>query len=131
VAPSRSRPRLGLLSAPLLLALAACGEEPGPEPLIDDVLPAAAGRGELVVIIGDRFCAPGPLPAADDLACAAPPAALVSFGGQAEVVRARTERYGQRRISLLVPDTAPPGATTLVVLRAGVASRPVDFEVLE
>jgi hypothetical protein len=100
-------------------------------PVIDDVLPASARRGDMVEVRGDRFCSDSRDEVEDDGRCATTIAAVVTIGTSEDPARAIVVSYRQTRISITVPDQAPSGATLLLVDRQGNASNTVDFEVLD
>jgi len=119
------------LSVGIAVSLSAgCDGEDGIGPYIDRVEPEEGASGGAVEIIGKRFCGDGSDVAADDGTCNSPPAGFVSFGLDADVVRATVVEWKQKRITVDVPQSAAAGATLIVVTVDGVASNAVDFEVL-
>ena len=116
------------LAAFALVVVTGCGDS-GTGPVIDSVTPQQAQRGAEVELLGDRFCGDG-----DDVAdsagvCATPPSGFVNFGIEDPVVRANVVRWLNDRITVTVPNSAPVGATVLVVTVSGVSSNAVDFDV--
>lgn len=123
--------RIQWLTVAFSLALfGACGGNGGTGPQIDEVTPSRASPGDSIEILGARFCGDESSSAMENGRCVTPPAAVVNFGDDAGVVRAAVSAYEQERITVTVPASAPAGATSIVLIRNGVASNPADFEVL-
>jgi hypothetical protein len=112
------------------LLCAACGLD-STGPVIDDVLPSSARRGDPVEIRGDRFCSDSKDEVQEDGRCATTIAAVVTIGTSEEPARATVASYLQTRISITVPHEAPGGATVILVTRQGNVSNAAAFEVLD
>jgi hypothetical protein len=117
--------------ATVVFSLAACDDDLGGQgPVIDMVVPAASSPGETIQLSGDRFCSDDDADVGTDGRCLTPPAALVNFGEGAQVVRANAVSYTQESITVVIPSSASLGATVIVVVRDGVPSNALPFEVL-
>lgn len=118
--------RIGWMVLLMVLSpgLGACGDS-GTGPEIESLMPSAASPGEVVEVLGKRFCGGD---ADDDGACASQPDGVVSFGADASL-RGLVAAWSDTRISLTVPSTAPLGATLVVVTVDGVSSNEVAFDV--
>lgn len=108
------------LAAGVAASLAACGEDGGPR--LSGVVPASARRADRVTLSGSRLCG-----VAGDCAAAA---GAVDLGREPPLVRVPVAAYSDTMAELVIPATAPVGATALVVTVNERASNALDFEVL-
>ena len=108
--------RLGLA----ILVAGGCAETSGPR--LESVTPAAARKGEVVVIAGERLCG-----ASGDCEAAG---GEVQFGLDIPVVLARIVRYADTEAEIEVPNLVTVGDTGIVVTVNELASNVLDFEVL-
>ncbi len=120
---------LAIFAVAAVFASSGCEQDDGVGPFVDRALPDAAAPGATVEIVGERFCGDESSAATDEGTCVVPPAGFVSFGRDANVVRATIVEWKEERITLTVPTSANAGATLVVVTVDGVSSNAVDFEV--
>ena len=111
--------------AALVLA-AACDDGTGPH--IAALEPTSGPRGQVVAVLGERFCGAGEGRVAADGSCVRT-AGYVLFGIDDVMARASALSWTDTRISVLVPMAAPSGRVPVVVTVDGVSSNAVDFEV--
>jgi uncharacterized protein (TIGR03437 family) len=97
-------------------------------PLVDEIVPASARRGEQVVIGGARFCA-GRV-AVDSDECEQLPVGGVQFGLEIPQVTAPVVTWNDVTIRVEVPDSVADGTTEIVVTANGRSSNAIDFEVV-
>lgn len=111
-----------MIRAAALLALVAtgCAEDVGPR--LERVTPAAAARGAVVTITGERLCGE--------------PADCESAGGAIRIgldpptVQATILAYSDTSAEIMIPSIAPLGPTELVVTVNERGSNALAFEVL-
>ena len=132
----------------VLAVLAACNNDDSPAPRIDRVAPPQAKIGEVIDILGERFCAlaeepppppadanPGPIdagvidatPRGGEDPCAA---GFVTFGPIDGLTLLDAEEWTDTRITIRVPQIGP-GPTSIVVTVNGRQSEAADFEVIQ
>jgi len=110
--------RAGGFAAAALLA--ACTDDGGPR--LSAVMPPAARRADPITISGVRMCG-------RDGDCANA-AGEVDLGREPPLVRVPVAAYSDTIAQLVVPTTAPIGATAVVFTVNERASNALDFEVL-
>ncbi len=122
----RARLLFGLLAAAVVTMAAGCSDNAGP--VIDQVLPAAAGRGTEIQIVGARFC--GDAPANVDMqgGCVTPPEGFVTLG-ENDMVRAQVRSWKATEVRVVVPQSVLTGATVVIVTVDGASSNAAPFEV--
>jgi hypothetical protein len=132
--------RLWLMTSVLAFVGVGCNNDDSPAPRIDRLAPPQAKIGEVINILGERFCAPdeggSPTPSGD--AAPAPadagrnPCAVgfVTFGPVDGLRILDAEEWTDTRIIIRVPQIGP-GPTGIVVTVNGRQSPVADFEVIE
>jgi hypothetical protein len=140
----------------VLVLAAACNNDDSPSPRIDRVAPPQAKIGEVIDILGEKFCAlaeeppppppdaggqpgdAGPIdagvvgdagtgPRGGDNPCAA---GFVTFGPIEGLTFEDAEEWTDTRITIRVPQIGP-GPTSIVVTVNGRQSEAADFEVIQ
>jgi uncharacterized protein (TIGR03437 family) len=109
-----------------LLVLAAC--DPGGGARLDSVNPAAASAGARVLVTGSGLC--GRALDADGLACTDSLVGRVFVGAEPPQVSATVTAWSDQDLEFVVPQSAPVGATDIVVVVDGRASNALAFELL-
>jgi hypothetical protein len=99
--------------------VAGCAGVEAPE--LEAATPAAARRGEAIVLDGTGFCVPD---------CDASPEGSVAFGVEIPQIRAVVETWDETSIQVVVPQSVELGATEIVVTVNDRSSNALDFEVL-
>lgn len=114
--------RAGALLATVLApaVLPGCADDGGPR--LTAVTPAAARRGAMVMVSGERLCG-----AAGDCATAA---GEVALGRNPPMLRAVVVEYGDTAARIVVPSLAPIGRTVVIAVVNERSSNALDFEVL-
>jgi hypothetical protein len=123
-APRDLKPALGFAAIAALAAAFGVATPPR-DPHLLGARPAAAPRGAIVTIDGERLCGPKAPP---ERTCALP-SALVYVGDGGAAVAAPIEAWTGGGITLAIPAGAKLGATELVVWARGKRLGAVPFEV--
>ena len=103
-----------------LVTLVACADDGGPR--LDAATPSSARRNEMVTITGRRLCG-----TSGDCATAA---GEIQLGLEPPMVRAVVVSYSDTATAIVVPASAPIGATSLIVTVGERSSNALAFEVL-
>jgi hypothetical protein len=99
-------------------ALVACAGDHGPR--LVAAMPAAAPRGAMVMLTGERLCGGDCTTAAGE----------VQIGLEPPMVRAIVVSYADTAAEVVIPPVAPIGKTALIVTVDERSSNALDFEVL-
>jgi hypothetical protein len=102
-----------------VLLLAACTTEPGPH--LDSATPSSAPRAATVILAGERLCGTSP----DCLSVTA----TIQLGLELPVIDAVISTYSDTSATIVIPDLAPLGATSIVVTINNRASNALPFEI--
>jgi hypothetical protein len=113
-----------------VLACASCGADDGPQPRIDRLAPPAASPGDVVDILGVRFCGVVAVAADGAAGSSACGDGFVTFGTAEGIPIDQAEFWTDTRITVRVP-SLPPGPTSVVVTVNGRQSEVADFEVID
>ena len=105
--------------AALLLLVAACTTEPGPH--LDSATPHSAPHGASVTLVGERLCGTSP----DCLSVTS----TIQIGLELPVIDAMISAYSDTSATIVIPDLAPIGATSIVVTVNNRASNALPFEI--
>jgi hypothetical protein len=107
------------LAALLLLVLAACTTEPGPR--LDSATPASAPHDATITLMGERLCGTSP----DCLSVTS----TIQLGLELPVIDAVITSYSDTSATIVIPDLAPIGATSIVLTVNNRASNALPFEI--
>jgi hypothetical protein len=118
----RKRTLAGASAAVMGLAVvgAGCAADSGPR--LDAATPAASARGTMVELTGARLCG-----GSGDCTIAG---GEVDLGREPPMVRATVVAYAATALKVVVPASAPVGATAWIITVDEQASNALDFEVL-
>jgi hypothetical protein len=97
-----------------------CASDVGPH--LEAATPTAAGRGSMVELTGERLCG-----ASADCSTAG---GEIDLGRELPMVRATVVAYADTSMRVVVPASAPIGATAWILTVNDQSSNALDFEVL-